>query len=312
MGLKSEYQRAKDWVKEKLVFQQAKKMVSFFETVIRLVGGLLSAYEVDPDQMYLTKCVELTDRLMHAFGPFGLPLSQINLATGDAKPASWARSNVLLAEVGTIQLEFCYLSEQTGDSTYAEAAERVIDIIDGERLDFPGLPRLYLNPNTGRFDANSGVSMGAIGDSYYEYLLKMWIWKNKKDPQYKRMYLAAMDGMFAKLIGEAPARKGGKRMFIGELDKRGSQVRKMDHLACFVPGMLALGLMHGVTDDPAVSDQHFRAAEELTDTCYAMYKLVPTGLAPESVQFLSSGMQVYVVWCSYACIVCLFVLCMHV
>ena len=49
-----------------------------------------------------------------------------------------------------------------------------------------------------------------------------------------------------------------------------------EHLACFLPGTLALGYMAGLK-----FDNHFKMAENLTKTCYEMYARMPTGLAPE-------------------------------
>lgn len=43
-----------------------------------------------------------------------------------------------------------------------------------------GMLSLFLNPSTGRHDGQI-FSMGASSDSYYEYLLKMWIQSGKKD-----------------------------------------------------------------------------------------------------------------------------------
>lgn len=37
------------------------------------------------------------------------------------------------------------------------------------------------------------TSLGALGDSYYEYLLKSWLVTSKRDVQAKRMYDEAMD-----------------------------------------------------------------------------------------------------------------------
>lgn len=52
----------------------------------------------------------------------------------------------------------------------------------------------------------------------------------------------------------------------------------MDHLACFVPGMLALGVSHGaVTGSKA--KQYQAVAANMTYTCYQMYKQQPTGVA---------------------------------
>ena len=42
-----------------------------------------------------------------------------------------------------------------------------------------GLVPIFINSDTGQFVALSTVSIGARGDSYYEYLLKQWIQSGK-------------------------------------------------------------------------------------------------------------------------------------
>ena len=44
-----------------------------------------------------------------------------------------------------------------------------------------GLVPIFINASTGRFRASSTITMGARGDSYYEYLLKMWVQSGKTD-----------------------------------------------------------------------------------------------------------------------------------
>jgi len=53
----------------------------------------------------------------------------------------------------------------------------------------------------------------------------------------------------------------------------------MDHLVCFLPGTLALGVHYGM---PA---EHLRLAEDLLYTCYQTYAAQPTHLAPEITYF---------------------------
>ena len=57
----------------------------------------------------------------------------------------------------------------------------------------------------------------------------------------------------------------------------------MDHLACFLPGLLALG--HSVGADPGGSQGHLELAKRLAHTCYNMYNQSKTGMAPETVVF---------------------------
>lgn len=54
--------------------------VSVFETTIRMLGGLLSAYYLSGDQLYLDKAIDLGDRLMFAFDtPTKVPPPGVNL-----------------------------------------------------------------------------------------------------------------------------------------------------------------------------------------------------------------------------------------
>ena len=55
---------------------------SFFETSIRLLGGLLGAFNLSFEPVLLNKAAELGERLVQAFdAPGGLPWSVVNLKT---------------------------------------------------------------------------------------------------------------------------------------------------------------------------------------------------------------------------------------
>ena len=58
-----------------------------------------------------------------------------------------------------------------------------------------------------------------------------------------------------------------------------SAVNSMDHLACFAPGMLALGYLHGFPKS------HLSVAKNLTHTCYELYHRSPCGLGPDETSF---------------------------
>lgn len=69
-------------------------------------------------------------------------------------------------------------------------------------------------------------------------------------------------------------------LFIGELLVGGKDFKpKMDHLTCYLPGTLALGVHNGLPKS------HERLAEELMTTCYQTYAQQPTFLAPEITYF---------------------------
>jgi endoplasmic reticulum Man9GlcNAc2 1,2-alpha-mannosidase len=127
MGLDAEASRARKWVEEKMTFERDGNF-NTFETTIRVLGGLLSAYHLSgKDQLYLDKAVDLADRLMVAFDgtPTGLPTSMVNLGKREAVPDRDNQGMVSTAEAATLQLEFRYLAELTGKEEYWERAENV-------------------------------------------------------------------------------------------------------------------------------------------------------------------------------------------
>src|SRR3569623_1923135 len=66
MGLDDEFRDGVEWVKTNLNFDVDGE-VSVFETSIRLVGGLLSAYHACGDTVLLAKAKDLADRLLPSF-----------------------------------------------------------------------------------------------------------------------------------------------------------------------------------------------------------------------------------------------------
>lgn len=70
--------------------------------------------------------------------------------------------------------------------------------------------------------------MGALGDSFYEYLLKAWLQSGKEDNEARQMFDEAMDAAIKHLLKESPA---GLTYFAEMKFERVEH--KMDHLACF-------------------------------------------------------------------------------
>src|SRR5262245_44697039 len=120
MKLDSEFADGVEWIRANLDFDVDGE-VSVFETSIRLVGGLLSAWHASGDAVLLAKARDLADRLMPAFAasPLGIPHRYVNLRTGAVRdPATNP------AEVGTFLPEWGFLSQATGDDRYRAAAKK--------------------------------------------------------------------------------------------------------------------------------------------------------------------------------------------
>ena len=67
MNMTEEFERGRNWVQNNLDLSLVNSEMSVFETVIRFVGGLLSAFAFTNDQMFLQKAKHVADRMLPAF-----------------------------------------------------------------------------------------------------------------------------------------------------------------------------------------------------------------------------------------------------
>ena len=112
MGMKTEFWEGRNWIQEHLDYTKVTKFISVFETTIRNLGGLLSAYDLSGDKIFLDKAEDLGERMLKAFdSPSGLPYSETDLNGDKSHNTAWLGSKAILAEIGTLQVEFRYLGE---------------------------------------------------------------------------------------------------------------------------------------------------------------------------------------------------------
>ncbi|KAL6560045.1 mannosyl-oligosaccharide alpha-1,2-mannosidase [Orobanche gracilis] len=285
MGLDEQFQKARQWVAESLDFNKNYD-ASVFETTIRVVGGLLSTYDLSGDSIFLEKAKDIADRLLPAWNtPSGIPYNIINLAHGNPHNPGWTGGDSILADSATEQLEFIALSQRTGDPKYQQKVENVILELN-KTFPSDGLLPIYINPHRGT-RSYSTITFGAMGDSFYEYLLKVWIQGNKTTAvkHYRDMWETSMQGLLSLVRRSTPS------SFVYLCEKMGTSLQdKMDELACFAPGMIALGS----TDyGPDEAKKFLSLAEELAWTCYNFYQSTPTKLAGENY-FFNSGQDMSV------------------
>src|SRR5216684_6407778 len=165
MGFHAEAEKAKTLIVDRLSFDKDIS-VKVFEVTIRLLGGLLSGYEMTGDPRLLHLADDLGARLLPAFNsPTGMPYMYVNLRTGKT---SGARSNP--AEIGTLILEFGTLSKLTHKPVYFEKAKYAIVELYKRRskIDLVGEE---IDVETGAWISKASHVGGGI-DSYYEYVLK--------------------------------------------------------------------------------------------------------------------------------------------
>ncbi|MEP7038525.1 MAG: glycoside hydrolase family 47 protein [Acidobacteriota bacterium] len=165
LGFTDEADKTRKYITENLSFDKDID-VQNFEITIRLLGGLLSSYQMTNDKKLLNLAEDLGNRLLPVFNsPTGLPYKYVNLKTGKTKGAV---TNP--AETGTLLIEFGTLSKLTKNPVFYEKAKRAL-VETYKRRSPIGLVGTNINVETGKW-TNPDSHISAEIDSYYEYLLK--------------------------------------------------------------------------------------------------------------------------------------------
>lgn len=277
MGLQEEYTHAKEWLRSSLDLNSNGE-ASLFEVNIRYVGGLLSAYYLTGDELFKRKVLELGEKLLPAFNtPTGIPRGVINLGSGTSWSWGWASAgSSILAEFGTLHLEFVHLSQLSGNPIYTEKVMNIRKLLD--KIEKPhGLYPNFLSPVSGNW-VQHHVSVGGLGDSFYEYLIKSYLMSDKTDEGAKKMYYSALEAIEANLVQKS----AGGLTYMAEW-RGGILDHKMGHLACFSGGMVGIGADDAAT--PQKRQHYLDLAAEITHTCHESYTRSATKLGPEAFRF---------------------------
>ncbi|EPE08649.1 glycosyl hydrolase family 47 [Ophiostoma piceae UAMH 11346] len=270
---------------------------SLFETNIRYLGGLLSAYEMSGAKALLDKGAELAYMLLAAFDtPSHMPVNQLHFDhafQGILTPSDHEAA----AAVGTLSLEFTKMAQLTGDDRFFDAIDRIkrelARIQDSTTV--PGLWPTFLDLQNGLIEASGSVgngprdsnhvyTLGGLSDSLYEYLPKMYQLLGGQDVTYRDMHIKAIDAMrkhllFRPMIPDPEARghdilMSGTAMAM-QGDASVNLIPEVQHLACFAGGMFALG--GRLFDRPEDVD----TGMQLTQGCAWAYNSFHTGIMPE-------------------------------
>src|SRR5436190_3341403 len=228
MKLDSEAAKARDLIVGELSFDRDIS-VKNFEITIRLLGGLLSGYQLTGDKRLLDLADDLGTRLLPAFNsPTGLPYVFVNLRTGEVRNPI---SNP--AETGTLLLEFGTLSKLTGKPIFYDKAKRAL-VETYKRRSSIGLVGAGINVETGAWTDNDSNISGGI-DSYYEYLWKCWLLFGDKD-------CIEMWNESIPAVHQYLADKTGDELWYGHADMATGQRTETTYgaLDAFFPALLAL------------------------------------------------------------------------
>jgi len=165
MGFSEEADSTREFIATHLSFDRD-VYVNVFEFTIRIMGSLLTNYQLSRDKRLLDLADDLGRRMLPAFiTGTGLPYMEVNLKTGAVRGEL---SNPGAA--GTLLVEFGSLTAMTGKAAYYNSAKIALLSIYRARspIDLVGEG---INVTTGEW-TKTDSHLGPGIDSYYEYLLK--------------------------------------------------------------------------------------------------------------------------------------------
>lgn len=176
-----------------------------------------------------------------------------------------------LAEVGTFQLEYNYLTKITGNPIYKQKADFVQQFLIS-----------YLKNGLIQYDSiKCPRSAGAEADSAYEYILKCWIQTGKTDSLLRDTF--DKNKLAFKMLLS-------KRSQSGILTVGQDGYPEMEHLTCFLPGLIALDAYHN--NNKTLYNEDIEFAKSLAYTCYLMYMNQTLHLSPEIIRIFNDKMNV--------------------
>jgi ER degradation enhancer, mannosidase alpha-like 2 len=266
MGFKKEADTTREYIATHLSFDKDIS-VQNFEVTIRLLGGLLSSYQMTGDKRLLRLAEDLGNRLLPAFASqTGMPYRFVNLRTGKVRGPE---SNP--AETGTLLIEFGTLSKLTGNPIFYDKAKRAL-VETYKRRSPLGLVGEKINVETGQWVNTDSHISGAI-DSYYEYLLKCWLLFD--DADCKRMWLesiAAINRYLQEEVDRGPGAQVNYELWYGHADMNTGKRSSTTYgaLDAFFPAVLAM------------SGDLVRA-RRLQDSSFKMWRL--HGIEPEEINY---------------------------
>lgn len=215
--------------------------------------------------------------------PTGIPHNELYFPSPDDVQRNYTTDDTDengLATLGTLILEWTRLADQTGNRTYFDLADKAQSWLMApsppSEEPFPGLISSSISISTGELQGGS-ISWSGGADSFYEYLIKMYVYDPQRFAKYKERWILAADSSIKHL---AYTTKPAEATFLTEWNANtNSPVLKSGHLTCFDGGNFILG---GIALD---RQDYIDFGIRLTHGCWKTYETSPTGIGPERWSF---------------------------
>ncbi|KAK0266344.1 hypothetical protein LTS09_000296 [Friedmanniomyces endolithicus] len=260
--------------------------IQLYAVTTKHFAGMLSAYDLlNGPFAHMVPQQDLRDGLYRQMVELGNVLS-CGFSTPSGIPRNWvdtalcttddALSNTI-AGAGSLILEFARLSDITGHRVYAEHARQAEQHLLKPRpekfVPWPGLMGSNVRVTTGDLIDRKG-SWGSSSDSFYEYLLKAYIYDSKAYAPYLQRWKLAADSTI-RYIASHPY--GHPEWTLLPRWNGRDKINEMDAPSWFAGGNFILGGM--VTGNQTLVD----FGVSIADTAGALYQMTATGLGGELI-----------------------------
>ncbi|KAK5114330.1 hypothetical protein LTR62_002582 [Meristemomyces frigidus] len=133
MGMKESFEEAVEQVRVIDFTTSLRADIPLFETTIRYLGGLLAAYDISGAKykVLLDQAVVLAEVLYSVFDtPNRMPVTYYRWKPAFASQGKLASNRAVMAELGSLSLEFTRLAQFTGEPKYYDAIARITDAFE--------------------------------------------------------------------------------------------------------------------------------------------------------------------------------------
>lgn len=287
MDMKEDFQECVKAVAEIDFTTNEEEVLNVFETTIRYIGGLLAAYDLTnrKQKVLLAKAKELGEVLYGAFDtPNRMPATRWNWRKSAVGGEIELSTSTLLAELGSLSLEFTRLTQLSGNPRYYDAVARIANEMEEMQFNtsISGLWPTVINTKELTASYNH-FTFGGMADSTYEYLPKQYMLTVGRISQPGLMYDRAITSAKRYMFFRPMTRTGKDVLVSGTLAVQdGVPVLNPEgqHLTCFLGGVIALGAK--LFNEPGDLD----VARRLVDGCVEAYDAMPSGLMPETFHLI--------------------------
>lgn len=230
----------------------------------------------------MSQAVIIGERLLHGWSGDN-PLPHNSLVQWNQGPTPDTKKKAIIAETGTLVLEFDRLSKHSGNGTFRQYAVKAMKAtIDSSPLPFPGLNPQGIDAATAK-PTDDYITWGGGSDSFFEYELKYAQLLGSQDT-YMPAWITSVNSSISHLLTTARGTARSDLTYLADYsDSNGGLIPRASHLECFHGGNWMLGgKLLGNNDI-------FQMGLALTEACYNTYASSATGIGPESFVFRSAS-----------------------